>query len=97
MTSLHRVGWTSQATSPSLVTMLAAMVELKLMGAGEIAQRLGGVSRQRVQQIVARRDFPEPATKLLTGKVWRSEDVEAWIREHRPELAKPEDPAAPES
>lgn len=77
--------------------MLAAMVELKLMGAGEIARRLGGVSRQRVQQIVARPDFPQPATQLLTGKVWRAEDVEAWIREHRPELAAPEDPPAADS
>ncbi|MFC3736566.1 hypothetical protein [Paractinoplanes deccanensis] len=57
-----------------------------LMGAGEIGDRLGGVSRQRVQQIIARPDFPAPYDEIAMGKVWRIEDVEAWIREHRPAL-----------
>ncbi|GIJ22652.1 hypothetical protein Vlu01_32760 [Micromonospora lutea] len=29
----------------------------------------------------------EPIAELMQGKVWRKSDVEAWIREHRPELA----------
>ncbi len=56
-----------------------------LMGAREIEDRLG-VSRQRVYQIVTHPSFPEPYDELAMGKVWRIEDVEAWIKERRPEL-----------
>jgi prophage regulatory protein len=54
-----------------------------LMGAREIENRLG-VSRQRVQQLVSRSDFPAPYDELAMGKVWRKEDIERWIAEHRP-------------
>lgn len=60
-----------------------------LMGAREIEQRLG-VSRQRVQQLLGRDDWPEPYDTLAMGKVWRNEDVEQWIAEHRPELVRTE-------
>lgn len=59
------------------------------MGAAEIAERLG-VTRQRAYQITARRDFPEPIAHLAMGQVWETSDVEAWIRERRPELAEPD-------
>lgn len=59
-----------------------------LMGSAEIGERLG-VSRQRVQQLVNRPDFPKPFAVLAMGKVWDSEAVEAWIREHRPDLSGP--------
>ena len=64
------------------MTMLAAMHHL--MGAAEIGARLGGVSRQRVQQIVSRPDFPAPVVVLGMGKVWETDDVEQWIKDHRP-------------
>ena len=57
-----------------------------LMGAREIEDRLG-VSRQRVYQLTRRPDWPEPYDTLAMGKVWRTEDVEAWIKQHRPDLA----------
>lgn len=57
------------------------------MGAQEIRERLG-VSTQRAYIIVGRKDFPDPWRVLARGKVWRSTDVEAWIREHRPEIAE---------
>ena len=56
-----------------------------LMGAQEIRLRLG-VSRQRVEQLMKRADWPVPYASLATGRVWRTEDIEAWIREHRPHL-----------
>jgi len=56
------------------------------MGAMEIAARLGH-TRQWVYVLTSRRDFPEPVIELGMGKIWLAEDVEAWIREHRPELA----------
>ena len=59
----------------------------RLMGAAEIGKRLGGISRERVYQITQRRTFPEPYQKLAMGYVWLEVDVEAWVREHRPQLA----------
>ncbi len=59
------------------------------MGPEEIRVRLR-VSRQRAYILIGRRDFPEPWRELAMGKVWRSTDVEDWIRAHRPELV--EDP-----
>lgn len=48
-----------------------------LVGTYEIAALLG-VSRQRVQQLAAGRDFPRPVAVLHMGKVWREADVRAW-------------------
>ena len=64
--------------------MLTVMAKY-LMGAREIEARFG-VSRQRVQQLIARDDWPPPYDTLAMGKVWRIEDVEAWIADHRPHL-----------
>jgi prophage regulatory protein len=61
---------------------------IKLMGPAEIGRRLGGVTRARVYQITQRRNFPPPIAELEMGNVWLAEDVEAWIREHRPEIAE---------
>lgn len=60
--------------------MLLVMEEL--MGAAEIGALLD-VSRQRVQQIVNRPDFPAPVATLAMGKVWGAEDVRAWVAAHR--------------
>ena len=51
-----------------------------LVAAYEIAAMFG-VSRQRVSQLTARPDFPEPFDVLQTGRVWLREDVEKWARE----------------
>jgi len=48
-----------------------------LIGAAEIG-KLFGVSRQRVQQLVHRPDFPAPTADLAMGKVWESADVHRW-------------------
>jgi predicted DNA-binding transcriptional regulator AlpA len=58
------------------------------MGAGEIRKRLGGLSESRVYQITNGRNFPKPVAELSMGNVWHTADVEAWIAEHRPELAE---------
>lgn len=49
------------------------------MGPEEIRERLG-VSRQRAYILIGRKGFPEPWRTLAIGKVWRSTDVEAWIK-----------------
>ena len=72
---------------------MLTLMSKHLMGAQEIEQLLG-VSRQRVYVLTRRADWPEPYDTLAMGKVWRIKDVEAWVRENRPdlELSDAEDP-----
>ncbi len=65
---------------------LFSVRRMELVGAHEIRVMLGGISKQRVYVITSHRNFPDPVADLMQGKVWRKADVEAWIREHRPEL-----------
>jgi prophage regulatory protein len=51
----------------------------RLVGAQEIGRMLG-VNRQRVSQLAAADDFPEPLAVLAMGKVWAADDVEKWAR-----------------
>jgi prophage regulatory protein len=60
------------------------------MGAAEIQERLR-MSRQRTYILINRRDFPAPKWMLKMGQVWDAEDVEAWIKVHRPHLDDPDD------
>jgi prophage regulatory protein len=53
-------------------------VDVQLVGAAEIAELLGGLSRQRVSQLTAADDFPEPVQRLRMGNVWRYSDVVAY-------------------
>jgi len=62
------------------------MTNLLLLGTAELQRRFGGVSRQRVDQVSRRPDFPSPCATLSQGRVWLGADVEAWIRVHRPGL-----------
>jgi len=66
------------------------VTELEPMGPEEIRVRLG-VSRQRAYILINRRDFPAPWRELAMGKVWRSTDVEEWIRARRPHLDDPDE------
>ncbi len=40
-----------------------------------------GVSRQRVDQLTRRPDFPVPVVELHSGRVWEREAVERWAIE----------------
>lgn len=52
-----------------------------LVGASEIAQRLGLTRVQRVHELRARsQDFPEPVAALTQALVWNWPDVEKWAR-----------------
>ena len=46
---------------------------------GELLKLLG-VSRTRVQQLVARPEFPNPVAVLMMGSVWDLERVQEWAR-----------------
>lgn len=63
--------------------------DIRLMGTAEIADRLG-VTPARINQITdsVKLDFPRPLARLRMGQVWLADDVEAWIREHRPALVE---------
>jgi predicted DNA-binding transcriptional regulator AlpA len=39
--------------------------------------------RQRVYQLTSSRDFPKPVAGLAQGKIWLTDEVEAWIIRHR--------------
>lgn len=55
----------------------------ELVGAAEIAELLGGVTRQRVDQLArAYPDFPVPVAALRTGRVWEKAAIELWIARH---------------
>lgn len=62
----------------------------KLMGMFEIRDRLG-VSRQRAHDLTRSKDFPEPYDEIALGRVWLTEDVEAWLRWYRPHLTQTDD------
>ena len=52
-----------------------------LVGASEIAERLGFAHSQTVHTIRRRHDdFPEPVARLKTALVWAWPDVERWAR-----------------
>jgi predicted DNA-binding transcriptional regulator AlpA len=61
------------------------------MGSAEIGRRLGGLSRTRVYQLTQNRSFPAPYAQLEMGFVWLADDVEEYIREHRPDIAEPDE------
>ena len=56
------------------------------VGSAEIAILLGGISRQRVQQLTSRPDFPEPMVRLKAGAVWRTADVVRWAEQRGREV-----------
>jgi prophage regulatory protein len=60
--------------------------KLPLMGTAEIRRRFGGISAQRVNEIVKKPTFPEPVADLDMGRIWYRPAVEAWIAEHREDL-----------
>ena len=65
------------------------MQKLRFLGAAEIQSRLG-VGRARAYTVITRKGFPEPYQTLKMGSIWLEDEVEAWIKVHRPQIA--EDP-----
>ncbi len=53
-----------------------------LLGMAEAASVLG-VSKQRLSKLIeSYADFPAPVANLRAGRIWASEDVEAWAKAH---------------
>jgi hypothetical protein len=57
-------------------------VKPTVVGAAEIGQMLGGLSRQRVSQLMSVNDFPDPLAPLKMGNVYRFDDVVEWAQRH---------------
>jgi len=55
-----------------------------LVGAAEIAEMLGGLSRQRVTQLTRHEHFPAPALRLRMGTLWWADDIRKFAADHRP-------------
>ncbi|MFI6230873.1 helix-turn-helix transcriptional regulator [Micromonospora echinospora] len=64
------------------------MGKLRLVASQEVQEMLG-VSRTRAYQITNSKTFPDPVAVLSVGRTWRTEDVEPWIKDHRPDLHDP--------
>lgn len=61
---------------------------MDLIGLSEIAE-LAGVSRQAVTNWRARmKDFPTPIAELMSGPVWRLEDINRWLRKREGNMTK---------
>lgn len=62
-----------------------------LVGAAEVADILG-VTRQQVNRLSRREDFPEPVVVVKAGKIWKRRDIERWARNHPRHPGRPEKP-----
>jgi plasmid maintenance system antidote protein VapI len=60
-----------------------ARAKLDLVGVAEVAEILGGVSRQYVDQLRHRPDFPEPVTKLACGWIWHRVEILAFAQSRK--------------
>ena len=52
----------------------------RLVGVREISKLLG-VSRQRADQVVRTKGFPDPVADLASGRIWERASVVRWARE----------------
>lgn len=64
--------------------------KLRLVASQEIQEMLG-VSRTRAYQITNSKSFPDPVAVLSVGRIWETEDVERWIKAHRPDIQDTEE------
>lgn len=53
----------------------------ELIGVTEIAELIGKHKQNVAQHYTRRRDFPEPAAELPTGRYWRRGDVLRWYEQ----------------
>lgn len=60
----------------------------RLAGVAEAAEIMGW-DKRRVITYLDRGSFPEPLTALASGRIWLSEDIEAFASEWRERRARP--------
>jgi hypothetical protein len=75
-----------------------ADVFAQLVFAEEVAEILGGVSRQRLNQIAAKPDAPQPVKTGSTGRIWWGPDWTAYAASRPRRAGRPKgQPAAREA
>jgi hypothetical protein len=81
----NKAGVPGRAPAPQTVraTNLAALNGHRVAGAHEIGLALC-VTRQRVQQLMKRQDWPAPVCELAMGKLWSVESIRGWALANRP-------------
>ena len=70
---------TANAGTPASTTLLAP---IPFVGIGEIRDLLFEISKERVEDLTFRGDFPKPTAELAAGDLWLREEVAAWISQH---------------
>ena len=64
----------------SLLTVHSRLMTTRLVGVREIAKLLS-LSRQRADQLVRTKGFPDPVAELASGRIWERAAVVRWARE----------------
>jgi hypothetical protein len=75
---------TDRPAAKNLLTNPGEMPRSSTVRLVEIAELLG-VSKQRVHQIAAERDFTAPVSEDGRGRLWDRREVTAWAKDWRPE------------
>jgi len=60
-----------------------------IISIAEIAERLGGISRQRADQLTRHGGFPAPIARTRSGRVWDRHEVAAWAVANGREWVEP--------
>jgi prophage regulatory protein len=63
---------------------------VELVSTVEIA-RMFDITRQRVDKLSRRADFPEPVASLAIGRVWDRSDIVRWAQEDGRSLSENDD------
>lgn len=61
----------------------------RLVSAPEVAEMLGGITRQRVHQLRSLASFPAPLVELRTGPIWDASSIERFEREWERKAGRP--------
>jgi prophage regulatory protein len=69
--------------SSAAAASVTGLMSPDFVGFRELPQLLG-VSRTSAARYSNRPDFPEPAERLASGRIWRRADVEAWAKKKLP-------------
>lgn len=67
-------------TAPEMIRQVVLRGDVELMGGGELARLMGGLTKQQVWKLVRAPGFPEPLARLANGPVWDAAEVRDWKR-----------------
>ncbi len=73
------------AASDSLIAAICRQVAdgVSILNAVEVAERFGVPPRQFLDETAARPDFPAPLFAAGHRRIWREDDIQTYLRDHR--------------